>query len=119
MENEKSHLETAMKDVNDVLRDERKKMEDIFDNMKEELKSNMQMNEVCYHMQYCLEISKAPRTDEFLDKFTCSLVRRNNFYGFSLACFTSPKQPPTKLTTAETVCDTSLQKQFFFEINKI
>jgi hypothetical protein len=23
-------------------------------------------------------------------------------------------QPPTKLTTAETVCDTTLQKQFFF-----
>ena len=36
-----------MKGVNDILRDERKKMEDIFDNMKEELKSNMQMNEVC------------------------------------------------------------------------
>ena len=47
LENDKSHLESAMKGVNDILRDERKKMEDIFDNMKEELKSNMQMNEVC------------------------------------------------------------------------
>ena len=57
LEIEKSHLETAMKDVNDILRDERKKMEDIFDNMKEELKSNMQMNEVCLQWQYNIEIS--------------------------------------------------------------
>ena len=46
VENEKSQLETAMKDVNDVLRDERRKMDDMFDNMKEELKSNMEMIEV-------------------------------------------------------------------------
>lgn len=46
LENEKSQLEAAMKDVNDDLQEERKKMNDMFDNMKEELKSNMQMNEV-------------------------------------------------------------------------
>lgn len=37
-----------MKDVNDILREEKRKMEDMFKNMKDELKSNMQMNEVCY-----------------------------------------------------------------------
>ena len=35
-----------MKEVNDILREERRKMEDEFENMKEELKSNMAANEV-------------------------------------------------------------------------
>ena len=59
LESEKFKLEAAMKDVNDVLRDERKKMEDMFDNMKEELKSNMQMNEV-----------QAPAADASTDTLT-------------------------------------------------
>ena len=46
LESDKADLENAMKEVNEILRQERKKMEDIFENMKEELKSNMQMSEV-------------------------------------------------------------------------
>ena len=46
LENVNSQLEISIKDVKDVARDEKKKTEDIFNNMKDELKSNMQMNEV-------------------------------------------------------------------------